>query len=161
MSETEFSREVAALRPDLTLTAQRYLHDPQAAEDIVQDALLRLWQIRDTLQSPIRALAQVLVRNLSIDAIRRRHPHVDVTALASLAADTPSDDERYRRVMQLVDHLPSMQQTLFRLRHIEGMSYAAISAITGATEPAIRKAISRARQSILKQYQAQSGSQTP
>lgn len=74
MSETEFSREVAALRPALALTAQRYLHDAQAAEDIVQDALLRLWQIRDTLQSPIQAFAQVLVRNLSIDAIRRRHP---------------------------------------------------------------------------------------
>ncbi len=156
MSETEFSREVAALRPALALTAQRYLHDPQAAEDVVQDALLRLWQIRDTLQLPIQAFAQVLVRNLSIDTIRRRHPQVDVTALASLAADVPSDDDRYLRVMQLVDHLPSMQQTLFRLRHIEQMSYADISAITGSSEAAVRKAISRARQSILQQYQAQS-----
>ncbi len=155
MSETEFSREVAALRPALALTAQRYLHDPQAAEDVVQDALLRLWQIRDTLQLPIQAFAQVLVRNLSIDTIRRRHPQVDVTALASLAADVPSDDDRYHRVMQLVDHLPSMQQTLFRLRHIEQMSYADISAITGSSEAAVRKAISRARQSILQQYQAQ------
>lgn len=155
MSETEFSREVAALRPALALTAQRYLHDPQAAEDVVQDALLRLWQIRDTLQLPIQAFAQVLVRNLSIDTIRRRHPQVDVTALASLAADVPSDDDRYHRVMQLVDRLPSMQQTLFRLRHIEQMSYADISAITGSSEAAVRKAISWARQSILQQYQAQ------
>ena len=48
--------------------------------------------------------------------------------------------------------LPTFQQTILRLRHIDGMEYADIAQIMGSTESAIRQAVSRARRAVLKQY---------
>ena len=46
-----------------------------------------------------------------------------------------------------------MQQTILRLRHIEGMEMKEIAELTGSTEVAIRKTLSRARQTLKQQYQ--------
>ncbi|BAU17877.1 sigma factor [Prevotella intermedia] len=43
MTETEFKQEAATARPKLISIALRYLKSNDEAEDIVQDAMLRLW----------------------------------------------------------------------------------------------------------------------
>jgi RNA polymerase sigma-70 factor (ECF subfamily) len=43
-----------------------------------------------------------------------------------------------------------MQQTIVRMRHMEGMEMAEIAELIGTSEVAVRKSLSRARQSILK-----------
>ena len=58
-------------------------------------------------------------------------------------------------MMNIVEQLPPMQQTILRLRHIEGMTMADIAAITGTNEVALRKALSRARQAVRLQYTKQ------
>ena len=62
MTQEEYKEEARRLRPQLLQTARRYLNEDDA-EDTVQDVLLRLWQMVDTLRMPIDALATVLVRN--------------------------------------------------------------------------------------------------
>ena len=57
--------------------------------------------------------------------------------------------------MQLVDKLPTMQQTIMRLRHMEGMEMCEIATLTGSNETAVRKALSRARQAIRQQLKQQ------
>ena len=56
MTQEDFKEEVQRLRPLLMLTARRYLGDDDA-EDTVQDALLRLWQMVGELRQPLDALA--------------------------------------------------------------------------------------------------------
>lgn len=48
----------------------------------------------------------------------------------------------------IIASLPSVQQTVIRMRHIEGLEIADIAKITGSTPGSIRVALSRARQSI-------------
>lgn len=135
------------------LTARRYLGDDDA-EDTVQDALLRLWQMVGELRQPLDALAQRLTRNLCIDQVRRRKPTVMLTdSNGTDLAD--GDDERIERMMAVVSTLPDLQQTILRLRHLEGMEMNEIADLTGSSEVAIRKALSRARQAVRQKYMKQ------
>ena len=45
-----------------------------------------------------------------------------------------------------------MQQTILRLRHIEGMEMSDIAEMTGSNEVALRKVLSRARQAVRLQF---------
>lgn len=132
--------------------ARRYLADDDA-EDTVQDVLLRLWQMVDKLRMPVDGLASVLVRNLCVDKVRRRHPTL---ALTETSDDGDREqDERIERMMGIIESLPSLQQTILRLRHMEGMEMKDIAEITGSSEVALRKALSRARQAVRQQYMKQ------
>ena len=153
MTQEEFKEEAQRLRPRLMLTARRYLGDDDA-EDTVQDALLRLWQMVDELRQPLDALALRLTRNLCIDQVRRRKPTVMLTDSGGTdLAD--GDDERIERMMAVVSTLPDLQQTILRLRHLEGMEMNEIADLTGSSEVAIRKALSRARQAVRQKYMKQ------
>ena len=150
MTQEEFKEEAQRLRPRLMLTARRYLGDDDA-EDTVQDALLRLWQMVGELRQPFDALALRLTRNLCIDQVRRRKPTVMLTDSGGTdLAD--GDDERIERMMVVVSTLPDLQQTILRLRHLEGMEMNEIADLTGSSEVAIRKALSRARQAVRQKY---------
>lgn len=152
MTQEEFKEEAQRLRPRLMLTARRYLGDDDA-EDTVQDALLRLWQMVGELRQPLDALALRLTRNLCIDQVRRRKPTVMLTD--SDGTDETGDDERIERMMAVVSTLPDLQQTILRLRHLEGMEMNEIADLTGSSEVAIRKALSRARQAVRQKYMKQ------
>ena len=153
MTQEEFKEEAQRLRPRLMLTARRYLGDDDA-EDTVQDALLRLWQMVGELRQPFDALALRLTRNLCIDKVRRKKTTVTLTANGE-TDEADDDDERIERMMAVVSTLPDLQQTILRLRHLEGMKMNEIADLTGSSEVAIRKALSRARQAVRQKYMKQ------
>ena len=153
MTQEEFKEEAQRLRPRLMLTARRYLGDDDA-EDTVQDALLRLWQMVGELRQPFDGLALRLTRNLCIDQVRRRKPTVMLTDSGG-TDQADGDDERIERMMAVVSTLPDLQQTILRLRHLEGMEMNEIADLTGSSEVAIRKALSRARQAVRQKYMKQ------
>ena len=153
MTQEEFKEEAQRLRPRLMLTARRYLGDDDA-EDTVQDALLRLWQMVGELRQPFDALALRLTRNLCIDKVRRKRPTLTLTDSGE-TDQAENDDERIERMMAVVSTLPDLQQTVLRLRHLEGMEMNEIADLTGSSEVAIRKALSRARQAVRQKYMKQ------
>ncbi len=151
MTQEEYKEEVQRLRPRLLQTARRYLSEDDA-EDTVQDVLLRLWQMVGTLRMPIDALAIVLVRNFCVDKRRRQKPLQALSVNYEQTEETETD-ERIERVLAMIDTLPTLQQTILRLRHIEGMEMREIAELTGSSEVAIRKTLSRARQTLKQQYE--------
>lgn len=150
MTEEQYQEEVVTMRARLMMTARRYLTNDEA-EDTVQDVLLRLWQILPELRSPMEPLAHILVRNYSVDRLRRKRPTLQLSE-ASDATDSKTESERAERIMAIISRLPALQQTIFRLRHIEGMEMKDIAQLMGSTEAAVRKSLSRARQSIIRIY---------
>lgn len=147
--------EARRLRPKLLDVARRYLGDDDA-EDTVQDALLRLWQMLGELHAPLDALASVLTRNLAVTALRHQRPTVAVSDALPAADGSPaSTDERIDRLMAVIDTLPPLQQTILRLRHAEGMEMAQLAALIGSSEVALRKALSRARMAVRQKYTQQ------
>ena len=150
MTTEVFKQEAQTIRPQLINQARRYLGDADEAEDVVQDALLRLWQMCPELKSPMCPLATVVVRNLAIDHLRRQ-PHME--PLGQLAVEEETQvDARLERVLAVIGTLPPMQQTILRLRHMESMEMSEIAELTGSSEVAVRKALSRARQAVREKY---------
>ena len=150
--------EVKAVRPTLLSVARGILGSDEEAEDVVQDAMLRLWQLRDEPIRNVRGFARVVVRNLSLSKVRQRRVTVDI-ARADVANDDESEsakNEQIDRMMKLVDALPTMQQTVLRMRHMQEMTMADIASLIGTSEAAVRQSLSRARRSIIEQFKTES-----
>ena len=141
------------MRPMLMATARRIVDDEADAEDVVQDALLRLWQLRDEPIRNVEGMAKVVVRHLSYDAVRRRHERVSIDE-ADVADGSPSEglNDVEERMMALVRELPPMQQTVLRLRHMEEMEMEDIAELIGTSEVAVRQSLSRARRRLMEQF---------
>lgn len=149
MTTKEFKGEAKTIRPQLFNMARRYLGDTNDAEDVVQDALLRLWQMHEQLHSPLERMALVITRNLAIDYIRRRRP---TETLEQVEVDESQEDSRFERVLRIIATLPPMQQAILRLRHMEGWEMADIAELIGSNEVAVRKSLSRARKAVREKY---------
>ena len=144
--------EVRDMRPMLLSVAKGILGSDAEAEDVVQDAMLRLWQLREEPIRNPKGFARIVVRNLSLSKIRRKPLTVDISK-ADIADEAETErNEQIDRMMSLVDALPTMQQTVLRLRHMQDMSMADIASLIGTSEVAVRQSLSRARRSILEQY---------
>ncbi len=81
--------------PQVLALARRMLNDAAEAEDVAQDAMLRLWQMapRWHEDAPVGAWLYRVAHNLAIDRIRRRRPTVDVEKAFDLADPAPNPAE--------------------------------------------------------------------
>ena len=153
MEIEEFNEVITPLRPLLTQRARQLTQDATSAEDLVQEVMLKLWTTRHTLSTHpnIRALALTILRNKHLDGRRRQKleplPSADIERQPTV---TPSADARsdVALVNTIVDHLPEMQRTIFRMKEIDGYSIDEIAQISGCSSEAIRQHLSRARRKI-------------
>jgi len=155
MERQEFETWIRRLRPRLLAEALRLSADPAEAEDTVQEAVLKLWAMRSEISEYHSAdgMAIVIVRRLSLN--RRRRPAT--AELPELQCErTPETElitaEEAERLMRLMHRLPDAQQTVFRMKHIDGLEVSEIAGITGSTVGAVRQNLSRARHRILKLF---------
>lgn len=152
MNGNEYKKELSKLRPRLVGIARKYLADADEAEDAVQDAMLRIWQMKEQLRLPIDSFAFILVRNISVSMLRHKR---DTVPIENLAVEMPENEEQRQRMeelMTLMNSLPDRQQMILRLRHMEGMTIGEMAELFGTTENAMSKALSRARQTIRDRY---------
>lgn len=148
MTDIEFQSEAERLMPRLKAAAQRYMSDATSADDVVQNVMMKLWELRDELRLPFDALALTLTRNMCVSALR--HKHNTVALEGHDAEDVPSDDSRVELMMRLIGWLKPMQQLVIRLRHISGEEMSDIAEMIGMSEPAVRKCLSRGRIALRK-----------
>jgi RNA polymerase sigma-70 factor (ECF subfamily) len=152
MTDEQIKSEALRLRPMLVRVAYSYLKEREEAEDVAQDVLLKLWQLRDQLQMPVEGLARVLAHNLCIDRCRHRQYMESLDAATDQTdLDDSAERERIERMMAVVKTLPDLQQTILRLRHVDGMEMSDIAALMGTSEVNVRKMLSRARLAIKNQ----------
>jgi len=146
------------------LTALRLTRHRQDAEDIVQDAFTKLWELRhDTLADKnVEAYCTRIVHNLFIDRQRRQHLHISAQAADEFnlpdhhaTGNKLEQQESENTVMRLIGELPEQQRQIITLRDVEGLTYEEIAQQTGLTEVNIRVLLSRARKTIREQFKQQ------
>ncbi len=156
MDLKDFQSKVYPLKDKLFRFARRIVDQTEEAEDIVQEAFIRLWNKRDGLDEyrSVEALAMVTVKNLCLDRIKaRRYPVENMEDhrgyLENLPAEPVADHsglvQGIRRAMKL---LPPQQQMIVHLRDIEGYEFGEIAEVVSMNENAVRVALLRARKKI-------------
>lgn len=155
-----FKITVIPLRDKLINFSLKLIQEKADAEDIVQEAFLKLWYIREKLDGyhSVEALAMQVTKNLALDKLRARHPEgPDITSLALDSGYRPPDEQLEQqdaaaRIRQLISQLPTLQQTIIRMKDVEGYELAEIAEITGTQIEAVRVNLSRARKKIREQF---------
>lgn len=148
------------MRPALLRMAVRYLQDPDEAEDVVQDVLLKLWFLRERLEQyrSVDALAIVITKHLCINCLRdNRIEKVDLEQGISIRSDENPEmklvkEESMTEILEIISTLPNLQQAILRMKHIEGFEVEEIANLTGSTPVAIRTNLSRARKKVREQF---------
>ena len=144
--------------------AWRLTADAQAAEDLVQEAFLKLWMKRDSLNkvTNTEAFCLTIVRNIFFDRYRKngnkfveRPPEELNIAADSNISERLEQREDAAKIMNIIAHLPEQQRLIITLRDIEDRSYDEIAAQTGLQAINIRVLLSRARKQIREQFNKQ------
>lgn len=158
MTEDNYIIEVKRLRPRMVAIATRYLENSDEAEDITQDALLKLWSMHQMMQeSDVDRLAFTILKHLCINELKKREYRksnqsisIDSIDIAMDSSNPQEIEEREQQLMSAVNKLPTKQRLLLQMRYLKGKNVSAIATITGGTEQGVHKALQRAR---LKVYQ--------
>lgn len=159
----EFKQQFLPYHRKLYRTAFRLTENPQEAEDMVQEAYLKLWNKRDELAGVLNteAYCVTLVKNLCYDALRRSRPDEDGHAPEELNLPTDTNIAReveqrdeVNQVRRLIGRLPEQQKRVILLRDVNDCSFEEIEQATGLNAINIRVLLSRARKKIREQYNA-------
>ncbi|WP_433988815.1 RNA polymerase sigma factor [Sulfitobacter sp. TBRI5] len=146
------------LTPRVFGLAVRMLGDASEAEDVVQEAMLRLWRIAPEWRQGEAQVATWLYRvalNLATDRLRlrkRQGPPLD--AIDDPASPEPGAPERLQdkaRTLALqaaLDDLPERQKQAVVLRHIEGLANPEIGQIMGITTEAVESLTARGKRAL-------------
>lgn len=160
MKDKEFEHIAPVLRHRAVATARSFGLDADDAEDVAQDALLKIWSLRGELKvERIEALVVTVARNLSVDTHRRRRtipmdnrPVVDELHTQPDTLMEVADDERWlERKMQA---LPSTEYQVLHLRQVERKTDEQIAAILGIGVGSVPTLLSRARRKLLEAMRA-------
>jgi RNA polymerase sigma-70 factor, ECF subfamily len=135
--------------------AYRFLGNTADAEDIAQEAFLRILDSVDRYQptASFRTYLYRIVTRLCFDFSRKKSFR-RYKQLSNLPEERPSPeetstaDERAVVVRQALDSLPSAQKMAVILRYYEDLSYREIAAILKTTDKGIERLLARARVSL-------------
>lgn len=156
MENLEFEHIAERLRRRAAEVAKACLVSADAAEDVAQDVMLRLWTLRADIENATNAerLAARMARNLAIDALRRQHT-VPLDMGRSVADDRlsspDSDAESSENTAWLEDRLrrlPPAEYQILRMRQTEQMTNADIAAALGIDKASVASLLSRARRKL-------------
>jgi RNA polymerase sigma-70 factor (ECF subfamily) len=136
--------------------ARRMLRDNAEAEDVAQEAFLRLWRSGATLDvgpAGIRPWLRRVVSNLCLDRVRSQGRVTVVEELPEVpepAKQLSALEERdtRTRVAEALQKLPERQRLALTLFHFEGMSQIEVGQVMGISDEAVESLLGRARRQL-------------
>ncbi|WP_282036381.1 RNA polymerase sigma-70 factor [Saccharicrinis aurantiacus] len=150
--------------------ALQYLNNQQHAQEIVQDAFLKLWEIRESINdnTNIRNFLYTIVKNNSLNFIRNKQTairHYDIIqhhelemqyqSLQRIGDEVMIADELQIKIEAALDKLPEEVRTVFEMSRFEDLKNAEIADKLGISKKTVEARMTRALKHLkleLKDY---------
>ncbi len=131
--------------------------DASAADDVVQDSLLKALERRDSFraQGSRKSWLLSIVHNVFVSGLRRRQAESlrDQRFAETLTQQLPAEQEQQARLAEIARSfagLPELQREVLHLVAIEGMSYQQAAEVLSVPIGTVMSRLSRARAAMRK-----------
>jgi RNA polymerase sigma-70 factor (ECF subfamily) len=166
-----FNQVVTAYRKRIFGTIARLIGRPEDVEDVAQEVFVRLYNSLDQLRSPevFESWLYRLTVNAAYDYLRRSKRRKesrmgDLSEEQVIMADSAAggrqerSDREKQKIREFVDELfrdvSEQDRVLLTLKEVEGLSLKELEQIYDVKENALKVRLFRARQRVLKAYNA-------
>lgn len=147
-----------------------YLEDEDEAKEVVQDAFVKLWEIRKELnvESNLRNFLFTLVKNNCLNILKRRQillkhhekikwmeMHYQYESLARIGYDYMEFKELKEKIDLAIEHLPEHCRVVFELSRFEELKNREIAEKLGVTQKTVEAHLTKALKILrndLKEY---------
>ena len=145
------------LLPRVLAQATRMLGNAGEADDVAQDAMMRLWKIAPDWrqgEAQVSTWLYRVVANLCTDRLRKRREGVSLDQVAEPEDATPSVADQmqtHTRLQALSDALaqmPERQAQAVSLRHLEGLSNPEIAQIMDISVRSVESLTARGKRAL-------------
>jgi RNA polymerase sigma-70 factor, ECF subfamily len=152
-----FEELVRRYQTSIYRVALRMLGSRADAQDAVQETFVRAWRAlpRFRHDSAISTWLYRIVTRRALDRIASRRSTGTLDEVEGEAGPDPAQaaeqQERLRAIKRAIAKLPPDQRAALVLREFEGLSYEEVAQVLGASLPAVKTRIHRARLTIIQQ----------
>ncbi len=160
MEKEIFIQEFLPLRSKLLRYAKQFLKEDAEAEDITQEVYAKLWSMGKSLYEYENksALSYTIVRNLCINRLNSKQYsneslEFDVVYNADLPDESLERKDDVAQVVRIIENLPTLQQAILKMRHIDDLDISEIAELTGSSIESVRMNISRGRKRVKELFQ--------
>ena len=164
MDKTAFEQQARTWRQKALSVSMNCGAGRDEAEDIAQDVMLRLWQMRNELEryNSVEAIVAIMSRHLLINHQRRRKPEVlnetmvSTNRLMTVSITTSPHEQLEKKeddewLMKRLEQLPTTQRTLLYMRQVERRSHEEIARLLGIETTSVSTLLARARRTLLEE----------
>ncbi|PWN05310.1 RNA polymerase sigma-70 factor [Rhodohalobacter mucosus] len=156
------------LYPRLVYFSMRYVHDRDAACDMVQDAFVALWQKRSGIDpdQALRSYLYTAVRNRSLNWLQHSsnknesiHDRPDMNLVSDNRTDTTAEQENDNKnslsglFRKWISELPDRRQEAFELSRFDGLSHDEIAGIMDVSPKTVNNHIVSALRHLRERYE--------
>lgn len=154
------------LTPRVLGQAFRRLGDRAEAEDVTQEALLRLWRFAPAYrpdEAKVSTWLYRVVANLCTDRLRRRKPALDLDSVPepedgrASAAEALQERHRQAALRAALAELPERQREAVVLRHLDGLGNQEIAEIMDISARAVESLTARGKRALAASLAARRG----
>lgn len=134
----------------------RIIRNRPQAEDIVQDAFVKIWLTREHLSAVqnFKAYLFVIARNFAIKAVQkalRERKRIDEwKKQGEENAVQPDLEWKFMLIEEAISKLPPQQHKVWMMSRKQGMKYAAIAVELGLSKESVKKYLQFANAAIMK-----------
>lgn len=143
--------------------AWRITQNRTEAEDIVQDVLLKMWDLRNewNKMESIGAYCMAMAKHKALDKVKNKNfstQKIDINGIGHYTDNNNPHRETESReqlsmIQKILAGLPEKQQQVMQLREFEEKNYQEIAAMLNITEEQVKINLFRARQKMKQELQ--------